>query len=84
MAAGKAIVATRTGGIPDIIEDGVHGVLVPPRDAAATAAAIERLLADPEERARLGANARERRRREFDLETTIARIAALYEELLAR
>jgi glycosyltransferase involved in cell wall biosynthesis len=84
MAAGKAIVATRTGGIPDIIEDGVHGVLVPPRDPPATAAAIERLLGDPSARVRLGAAARERRRREFDLETTVARIAALYEELLAR
>jgi glycosyltransferase involved in cell wall biosynthesis len=58
MAYGRAVVATAVGGHVDAIEDGVTGVLVPPRDPAALRAAIERLLGDPVERARLGANAR--------------------------
>ena len=48
MAAGKPIVATTTGGIPEVVEDGVTGFLVPPRDDAAMAAAIVKLLKDPE------------------------------------
>lgn len=45
-AAGVPVVATETGGIPDIVEDGVTGLLVPPRDSGALAAAIERMLED--------------------------------------
>jgi glycosyltransferase involved in cell wall biosynthesis len=58
MAYGRAVVATAVGGHVDAIEDGVTGVLVPPRDPVALRAAIERLLADGAERARLGAAAR--------------------------
>jgi glycosyltransferase involved in cell wall biosynthesis len=58
MAYGRAVVATAVGGHVDAIEDGVTGVLVPPRDPAALRAAIERLLADAAQRARLGAAAR--------------------------
>ena len=46
MACGRPIVATRAGGIPEIVEDGVNGALVPPRDAASLAAAIVRALKD--------------------------------------
>ena len=46
MAAGKPLVATRVGGLPDLVEDGVSGLLVPPRDPAALAAGISSLLAD--------------------------------------
>ena len=60
MAHGKAVVATPVGGIPAVIEDGKTGFLVPPRDAPALRAAIERLLADEELRRRLGSAARER------------------------
>ena len=59
MAYGRAVVATSVGGQVDAIEDGVTGVLVPPRDPAALRAAVERLLAAADERARLGAAARE-------------------------
>jgi glycosyltransferase involved in cell wall biosynthesis len=58
MAHGRAVVATAVGGLPDAIEDGVTGVLVPPRDPLALRAALERLLADSVLRARLGAAAR--------------------------
>jgi glycosyltransferase involved in cell wall biosynthesis len=58
MAMGKCIIATRTHGQTDTIVDGVTGVYVPPSDPAALRAAIERLLANPEEAARMGRAAR--------------------------
>ena len=57
MAHGRAVVATAVGGHLDAVEDGVTGVLVPPRDPAALRAALERLLGDADERERLGAAA---------------------------
>jgi glycosyltransferase involved in cell wall biosynthesis len=52
---GRAVVGSRAGGTPDIVEDGVNGILVPPGDASALAAAIERILDDEGLAARLGA-----------------------------
>lgn len=83
MAAGKPTVATAVGGVPDLLDDGVHGHLVPRRDAAALADRIVALLESPETRARMGAAARERQQREFTLEAMIARIETLYAELIA-
>jgi glycosyltransferase involved in cell wall biosynthesis len=60
MAYGRPVVATAVGGLVDAVEDGVTGLLVPPRDIAALRSAAERLLADGELRARLGAAARGR------------------------
>jgi glycosyltransferase involved in cell wall biosynthesis len=60
MAHGRPVVATAVGGLVDAVEDGVTGLLVPPGDAPALRAAIERLLDDRELRERLGAAARER------------------------
>ena len=54
MACARPIVATHAGGIPEIVEDGVNGLLVPPRDHAAMAAAIVRLLKDAASRRRMG------------------------------
>jgi len=59
MACARPIVATRAGGIPEIVEDGVNGLLVAPGDAVALADAIERVLNDDELAARLGAAAAE-------------------------
>jgi glycosyltransferase involved in cell wall biosynthesis len=84
MDAGKPIVATRVGGVPDLIEDGVHGLLAPPGDAAALAQALERLLADRELAGRLGAAARERRLAELSFDNTVRAVEGLYEELYAR
>lgn len=81
MAAGRAIVATDVGGVPALIDDGVEGVLVPPLDAAALAAAIARLLGDPMERERLGSAARLRQQKEFRLEHTLDILQELYETL---
>ena len=60
MALGLPVVASRVGGIPEMILDGQTGLLVPPSDPPALAAALERLLRDPEYAARLGGAARER------------------------
>ena len=81
MDAGKPIVATDVGGIPEAIEDGVHGVLVPPRDEAALAAAIRGVLADLNSGSEMGARARDRCRREFNLGRTVDSLQQLYEEL---
>ncbi len=84
MAAARPIVATRVGGVPDLIEDGVHGLLVKPHDPAALAAAIGALLRDPLRAAEMGRRASERQSREFTLQATIARLEDLYERELGR
>ncbi|HEY2729445.1 MAG TPA: glycosyltransferase [Polyangia bacterium] len=66
MAAGTPVVSTRVSGIPELIEDGRDGLLVPERDAVALAAALERLLDEPELGPRLALAARARVEREFD------------------
>jgi glycosyltransferase involved in cell wall biosynthesis len=81
MDAGKPIVATRVGGVPDLIEDRVHGVLVPPRDEAALAAAVGGVLRDLDGGRKMGARARDRCRREFSLDRTVENLEELYEEL---
>ncbi len=60
MAHGRPVVASAVGGLPDMVRDGETGLLVPPRDAAALRAAIDRLLVDAELRRRLGRAGRER------------------------
>jgi glycosyltransferase involved in cell wall biosynthesis len=83
MEAGLPIVATRVGGVPDLIEDRVHGLLVEPGNPVGLAAAIHALLGDRALASVLGARARERRRREFDLDVMVENVEALYDELLA-
>lgn len=63
MAHGRPVVACAVGGLLDLVEDGVTGLLVPPGDVAALRAALERMLADPDLRARMGAAGQERARR---------------------
>jgi glycosyltransferase involved in cell wall biosynthesis len=67
-----------------MIEDGVHGLLVEPRDAAALAGALADLLDDPERRRAMGEKAAARRAAEFGIDTMIGRLEDLYAELLAR
>lgn len=83
MGAGKAIVATAVGGVPDLIEDGVHGLLVEAGDDAALTTAVDGLLRDTHWRARLGQAAQIRQRSEFAIETVVKRIEDLYDELYA-
>lgn len=83
MAAGKAIAASRVGGIPSMVEHEQEALLVPPRDYVAFAEAIGRLLDDPAERGRLGDAARRRQQAEFRFEHTLDLLEGLYERLYA-
>lgn len=82
MAASRPIVATAVGHVPDLIEDGVTGLLVPPKDDAALAAAITRLLKDEPLRRAMGARASARAREQFSLERTVEDTTALYQRLV--
>ncbi len=83
MDAGKPVVATRVGGVPDLVEDGVGGLLVAPQDPAALASALAELLRDPARASRMGEAGRRRRREEFSIEATARNVGSLYEELYA-
>jgi glycosyltransferase involved in cell wall biosynthesis/serine acetyltransferase len=80
MAAGVPVVATRVGGIPEIIADGVGGLLVPAQDSRALAAAIAQLLRDPQRAQRFAEVAQERARTEFSYERLLAALDRLYRE----
>ena len=81
MACSRAIVATRAGGIPEIVDDGRTGVLVEPRDHAAMARAILRLLKDPDLRRRMGDAGLARVREQFTVDRMVAETAAVYERV---
>lgn len=82
MAAGLPVVASAVGGLPELVEDGVTGLLVPPRDPEALADVLRRLLADADLRRRLGAAGRARAEERFDLPRFRAEHVELYERLL--
>ena len=84
MDAALPVVATRVGGVPDLIEDGVNGLLVDPRDPHALAAALGRVLRDREAAAEMGRRGRERRRTEFTIDRTVRTLERMYEDILAR
>jgi glycosyltransferase involved in cell wall biosynthesis len=83
MLAERPVIATVGGGVREIIADGVNGLLVPPNDPAALAAAIRALAADPEEARRLAAKGRERARQSFLVAGMCRRIATELGELAA-
>jgi glycosyltransferase involved in cell wall biosynthesis len=78
MAHGKPVVATRVGGIPELISDDVNGYLVGRGDARAMSDRILRLLSDPDLRERLGASGREVVASKFDLRQNVAQLIASY------
>jgi glycosyltransferase involved in cell wall biosynthesis len=82
-AMGVPVVAARTGGIPEVVADGVTGFLVPDADPPALAAALERLLTDPGLHRRMSLAARRHAAARFDLRTNLARLADRYDALLA-
>jgi glycosyltransferase involved in cell wall biosynthesis len=83
MAQGRAVIATKVGGLPDIVDDGVTGLLVPPGDPAALAEALSSLLLDPQKAQAFGRNARARWESEFGLNTFYERTQRIYEEATA-
>ena len=83
MAHGRPVVAGAVGGLLDLVVDGETGLLVPPRDAAALRAALERLLADGALRRRLGAAGRDRARRILSWNAVTDATIAAYREALA-
>jgi glycosyltransferase involved in cell wall biosynthesis len=84
MALGLPIVASRAGGNPDLIRPGETGLLVPPLDPRAWAAALERMLGDPAFAARTGRAGRDFVRREHCLDRVVERTEAVYREALER
>lgn len=81
-AAGKPIIGSRVGGIPDLIEDRVNGLLVPPGDVAALAAALAQLCQDAGLRERLGRGAQQRLDTRFDVATMAGQVIQLCDTLL--
>lgn len=81
MAAGVPVVATRVGGVPELVEDGVSGLLVEPGRPEQIAAAIGELLADPDRARELGSAGRRIAGERFSVERMVGETVALYDEL---
>ena len=82
LAAGRPVVATRVGGVPDVVDDGETGFLVRPGDTHAMAERLEILARDPTRRAGMGALGRERVVRRYAVSRLVDDVDALYRELL--
>jgi glycosyltransferase involved in cell wall biosynthesis len=82
LAAGCPIVATRVGGVPEIVADQQTGLLVPPGDAQALGRALQRVLADPQLRHRLASTGRQVAAERFGLPHMLRRTEQLYRQLL--
>ena len=78
MAAGLPVISTMTGGIPELVESGETGLLVPPADPIALADALENLATDAERRRRMGVRGREKVLREFNLEMNASRLVSFF------
>jgi glycosyltransferase involved in cell wall biosynthesis len=83
MAAGKAVVATAVGGVADVVEDGITGILVPSHNVEALAAALVRLAHDPEKRQQMGATARRRAAEAYSSNRLVNDVERLYADRLA-
>ena len=83
MAGGLPVVAPRIAGIPELIEDGVTGLLVPPGDAGALAGRVERLLADGDLRRRLGRAGRAKVEQDYNLRTEVSRLKLIMSAALS-
>ena len=82
MAAGLPVVSTAVGGVPELVQEGATGRLVPSEDAGALARALQALVDDPAHRAAMGAAARRHAVAHFDIRHTVRGYEQLYESLL--
>jgi glycosyltransferase involved in cell wall biosynthesis len=82
MGCGKAVVATRVGGIPELIDHGTHGLLVSPGDVEGLAQAILRLLGDKNQREMMGSRGREKAQKNYFLSSIVDKQIVFYESLL--
>lgn len=82
MAHGLPVIATRVGGIPQLIDDGVSGLLVEPGDEAHLTALLLELVSSPEKRSELGAAARMKMAQSFSIDASVERLLGIYEDLL--
>jgi glycosyltransferase involved in cell wall biosynthesis len=82
LGLGRPVVGTSVGGLPDLVEDGVNGFLVPPGSSAALSQAITRALHDPEQLACMGARARERFQARHSWAKTASETLDLYKRLM--
>ena len=84
MRAGKPVVASDVGGLPELIEDGLHGLLFEVGNVHALAGALAELLRRPDRRAEMGDAGRRRQRQDFDLATAVRKVEDVYESLFLR
>ena len=82
MSTGLPSIASKVGGIPELLVDGVTGWLVPPRDVSALASRMRQLLNDQEGRLRMGHMARHRARDQFSLQRMAKKVEAVYDSVL--
>jgi glycosyltransferase involved in cell wall biosynthesis len=82
MAREKAVVASRTGGLPDIVVNGETGLLVPPGDIGELARAVTALLKDPDGRTEMGRKGRQRVMRHFTVEAMMNGLSSVYAGLI--
>jgi glycosyltransferase involved in cell wall biosynthesis len=81
-ALGVPVVASRVGGIPEAVADGIAGLLVPPRDPGALAESVAAMLGDPERRASFAAAGRRYVAENYSVDSMVSGNLAIYEELL--
>lgn len=84
LSAGKPVVATRVGGVPELVEDGVSGYLAEPKDPESIAAALLKALDDPEKTRQMGQAAQEKTLQRYSIKRLVGDLETLYDELLAR
>ena len=84
MAAGLPSVVTSVGGVPELVEDGIHGFVVQPGDAQAMSEAMSRLVSDPAARRAMGEAAIQKANRKFGQKQMVEAYESLYGELLFR
>ena len=84
MAMQTPVVASSVGGIPELVEHGVTGYLIPPQNPAALADAVTHLLAHPDLARQFGRAGYDRARRDFSMDAVVAKTEAAYDRLLAQ